>query len=323
MSFDLDSLQPGVDLSAVDIDAMDKGDTLDALEEALKEEPVAAEEPVEETVEEPAEEDTPAEEPGDEPARNEKGQFEKKIPKFRFDEQVGKERAAREAAEARAAQLERQIAERDAAAKQSADVEAMEASVEQLEKQYSQLLLDGEADQAAAVMKQIRKAERTIVALETESRTAKRTTQILESERVNLTIAQLEAAHPQLNPESEAFDEELVDDVLLKQSSYINKQGMAPSVALSKAVEYVMGRYQSEPAEDPKGLAKAAEERKTAQVKKNIAVAKAQPANLKESGLDSDKVGMTSSLPDITTMTQDEFNALPEKTRARLRGDTL
>ena len=113
--------------------------------------------------------------------------------------------------------------------------------------------------------------------------------------------------------------------MLAKQRSYMQKLGLPASLALAKAAEYVMGRYAKGAEAEPeaKGLSKAAEERKAAQVKKNIGAAKAQPSNLKDVGLDSDKAGQSSSLPDVTRLTQEEFNALPESTRARLRGDTL
>lgn len=333
MSFDLDSLEPGVDIDAIDIDKMDKGHTLEALEEALSDDPPPVDDPAPvdnpaPVDEPPADDPAPSDEEPEEQPRNEKGQFEKKearIPKSRFDEQVGKERAAREAAEARAAALEKQIVEQQAAQKQNADVEAMEAKIEDMEKQYTALLLDGEADKAAALRKQIRSAERQIATIDVENRTVQRTTQIIESQQTNLVVAKLESEHPELNPDSDQFDEELADDILSKQRSYMQKFGLSPSAALTKAAEYVMGRVAkaAEADPDPKGLAKAAEERKTAQVKKNLAAAKAQPASMRDVGLDSDKAGQSSSLPDVTRMTQDEFNALPETTRARLRGDVL
>ena len=327
MALDMDNLGAAPDIDNIDVSTLDKGDTLEALEEALRDDPAPEPEDKEEAPEpeEPEEPEEPAEE--EEQPRNEKGQFEKKeprIPKSRFDEQVGKERDAREAAERRAAELERQLLERQQQEKQSADVEAVEAKIGEMEKAYNQLLLDGEVDKASELMSKIRKAERQIATLEAEQRTAQRTTQILESERVELVIAQAESEYPQLNPESDQFDEQIVNFVLAEQQRLIKTQGLAPSKALGKAAESVMKRFApQEQAAPQKGLAKAAaEDRKAEQVKKNLAASKAQPASMKDSGMDSDKAGAT-GLPDPTKMTTEEWAALPEATKARLRGDVL
>lgn len=329
MALDMDNLGSAPDIDNIDISTLDKGDTLEALEEALQDDPVPekAPEPEAKELTEPEEAEEAEEAAEEEQPRNEKGQFDKKeprIPKSRFDEQVGKEREAREAAERRAAELERQLVERQQQERQSADVEAVEAKIGEMEKQYSQLLLDGEADKAAQIMSQIRKAERQIATTEAEARTAQRTTQILESERVELAIAQAESQFPQLNPESEEFDEQIVNFVLAEQQRLIKTQGLAPSKALGRAAESVMKRFApQEQAAPQKGLAKAAaEDRKAEQVKKNLAASKSQPASMKDSGMDSDKAG-ASGLPDPTKMTSDEWAALPEATKARLRGDVL
>lgn len=324
MALDMDNLGPAPDIDNIDISTLDKGDTLEALEEALQDEPTPEKEaPEPEAKEEPPE---PEEAEEDQP-RNDKGQFDKKeprIPKSRFDEQVGKEREAREAAERRAAELERQLVERQQAERQSADIDAVEAKISEMEQEYSKLLLDGEAEQAAKIMSQIRKAERMIASAEAETRTAQRTTQILESERVELAIAHAESEYPQLNPESEQFDEQIVNFVLAEQQRLIKTQGVAPSKALEKAASSVMKRFAPQEAPEPqKGLGKAAaEDRKAEQVKKNLAVAKQQPASMKDSGMDSDKAG-ASGLPDPAKMSVEEWGALPEATKARLRGDVL
>lgn len=319
-------LAPGPDLDTIDISKMDKGDTLEAIEEALKPQDDPEVQKLADEVNSEAEE--PAEEPAEEEQpRNEKGQFEKKseakIPKSRFDEAVGKEREAREAAERRAAALEQQMQQAQAQRQMSADVEAMETKVAEMEKQYNQLLLDGEADKASDVMRQIRHMERAIATAEVENRTSQRTAQILESERMELAIAQLEAAHPILNPESESFDESLVNFVLAEQRRLMQTEGLAPSKAIAKAATTIVERYgpKAAPVEEQKGLSKAAEDRKAEAVKRNIEVSKAQPASMKETGMDTDKAGLTSSLPDVSKMTKDEYDALPDSMKAKLRGD--
>lgn len=307
---------------------VDRGDFLPeaktAPEPEPKEEEKAAEpEPEEEKApEEPAEQEETEEDKH--PKDKQTGKFEAKIPKSRFDEAVGKEREAREAAERRAAALEQQLRESAAQAKNTEQIEAMEAEVSQLEEQHAQLLLDGDVKKAAEVMKQIRHAERQIAKAEVTAETKQITSQALETERTNLVIAQLEAKYPQLNEQSEEFDERLVNFVLSEQQRLM-RQGFSRDSALQKATVDIMDVYgkKAEPAKEEKGLGKAAAaDRKAEQVKKNLDTQKSQPASTKDVGLDSDKLG-DKALPDITKMTQDEFNALPESTKARLRGDIL
>lgn len=282
-------------------------------DELLKTEPEVKPEPV-------------AEDEDKDPPRNEKGQFEPRIPKARFDEAVGKEREAREAAEARAADLERQLAAKTKAEETTAQVTELETQVTELEKQHAQHLLDGEADKAAAVMREIRMTERKIVRMEQQDKAAAVTTQVLEAERFELTVARLEADHPALNPKSESYDEDLVQMIVDRQRSLVG-QGLTPSKAMEQAATKILERESrlrtpAKEAEPEKGLSTAQTDRKAEQVAKNVETAKAQPPSMKDVGLDSDKVG-EKALPNIGQMTPEEYAALPATTRARLRGDML
>ena len=321
---------------------IDRGDFLPDQIAALN--PPPADEPkVDDKVEEPKDEevdelkadedskDEPKEEDDEVHPKDPKtGKFEPKIPKSRFDEQVGKERAAREAAEAKAAALEAKLAERETAKAEEAktsEIEAMESTIAELEKKHAQLLLDGEADKAAETMREIRMTERKIARIEARADAKAETSQILEAERFELAVAKLEADHPVLNPKSETFDQDLVEMILDRQRSLVAK-GVAPSRALTEAAEKIMEREarlrtaESKDESEEKGLSKAQEDRKAAQVKKNLETAKAQPPSTKEVGLDSDKTG-EKALPNITQMTAEEFAALPAATRAKLRGDLV
>lgn len=268
----------------------------------------------------------------DEQPRDDKGRFaekEARIPKSRFDEAVGKEREAREAAERRAQELERKLAETSANKEAAAEIERIEGEVEALEVKYQELLLDGNTAEAAKVMKQIRLAERQIATAEAESRAKATTARAIEADRLEAAIARLESDYPEFNTQSEAYDEDLVGLVLTKQRSLI-QDGMSPSVALTKAGKDVAERFlkkqeeTTEVKDDSKGLAAAAkqDDRKKEAVAKAIETQNAQPASTKEVGLDSDKLG-EKGLPDVTKLTADEFEALPESTKARLMGNLV
>ena len=258
--------------------------------------------------------------------RDDKGRFEAKIPKSRFDEAVGKEREAREAAERRAAEAERKLQEGQAAQVRTDQIDAIEADIANLEQKHADLLLDGNAKEAAAVMKEIRMAERRIARAESDAIADQRVTRTLETQKFDTVVARIEADYPEFNPDSDKYDTDLVGLVLAKQGNLIRSEGMTPSAAMEKAAKDVAGRFlkageAETKVEEKKGLASTqAADRKQEQVAKNLEASQRQPASMKDAGIDSDKAGKTSSI-DVSTMSADELAALPEATRQRLRGD--
>ena len=319
-----DTLESSADIAAREAAAAASKETLDA---KAAEDAAAAEALAEKAVADAAAETAAAQ------ARDEKtGKFTKKdhtdearIPKERFDEAVNKERAGREAAERRAAEAEAALR---AQVKVETDAEA-DAAIEKLESQHAQHILDGDTAKAAAVMKEIRVAERKIG----ESRSAQAMAGVeeraVEKFRMDATISRLEVDYPALSPSSELFDEELVNYVLSEQVRLMQVDRMIPSAALQKAAEKIMSKFKPAvvaPVAEKQGLDAAAKgdtDRKADQVKKNIATAAAQPSGLKEAGLDSDKGGQTDAEPDIMKLSSEEIAALPEATKARMRGDFL
>ena len=311
---------------SLDQAAIDRGDFLPEEIEALKtdapvEDPVIEEAVAEDTVEEAVKEVVEEEEKPEEPARDDKGRFTG-IPKARFDEAVGKEREAREAAERRASELERQLAERAQAQVKTEQTEELETRISEMEKRHAQFLLDGEAEKAAELMRSIRHTERQIARAEAQADARTATSQILEAERFELAVAKLEADYSTLNPKSETYDPELVEMILDRQARLV-QGGMPPSQAITNATDFVMKRVARDEAPAQQGLAAAkAPDRKAEQVKKNLEVQAKQPPSMKDVGLDSDKLG-EKAMPNVAQMTLEEFNALPAATKARLRGDTL
>lgn len=328
---DLDNLGAAPDIDNLDLKSMDFGNEVAAKEPEVKEPP--SQESLEAEVkeangEEPETKDDGEEAEAKEPVRDDKGRFtekEARIPKSRFDEQVGKERAAREAAERRAQELERQLAERAQSQEDAKQTEELEKSIEELEVKYQELLLDGNTTEAAKIMRQIRVTERQIATSEAETRAATRTEQVLEQERMNVSIARIEADYPEMNPQSESYDQDLVDLVLSKQRTMMATEGLPPSKAIAKAAEEVAKRFlvrkEAEPEPEKKGLTPKSDRTQQA-VEKALAAQKAQPASMKEVGMDSDKLG-EKGLPDVSKLSADEFDALPQATKDRLLGNLV
>lgn len=254
-------------------------------------------------------------------ARDEKGRF---IPVSRHKDVLEKERERADTAERKLAELSAQLKQVD----RSADVEKLDAEIVELEKEHAKALIDGDAGKAAEHMRAIRLKERTIAINESEHLSARAKDQAREEVRVDMAIERIESAYPQLNDKHEEFDETLTDMVLAAQRTYIERDRMLPAEALVKAAATVMEKFKSAmpaAAADEKGLQAArdaAKERAEAQVKKNLEAAEKTPAALKDAGKDADKSGMTEKI-DVSKLTDEEFRALPEATKARLRGDML
>lgn len=254
------------------------------------------------------------------PPRDDKtGKF---IPVDRHKTILENERAARETAERKLQELQASLKQVDV----NADVAALEAEIETLELARDAALVDGDKEKAALLAKDIRHKERSINAVTQTYQTTQAEANAVERVRFDLVVDRLEAIYPTLAESNEAFDQAAVDDILGWQQVYITRDRLSPSAAMLRAAEKVMGApkaAEAEAAPAAKGLAKGAEHtRATDQVAKNVAAANQQPANMKDVGLDSDKAGMSKG-PEGGKLTYDELEAMPDATKARLRGDML
>lgn len=263
------------------------------------------------------------------PARDATGKFAPKpktdegatIPKARFDSAVQKERERAETAErllAEATRANNQI-------QRNADVTKLEADVGELREQEHKALIQGDSAKARELAAEADRLNRQIAIQQAGDMSAAAKDAALESMRMELAIENIEANYPQLDENSEEFDQDITDDVLDKQRGYMERERLSPSKALLKAVKYVMGRQAAPAATEPAktGLSAASKglDRKAAAVAKNLDAAARQPASTKPVGADSDKHGQTKDLPEASQMTFAEFSALPDATKAKMRGD--
>jgi hypothetical protein len=305
----------------------------EAAEKAAADEAAAAEKLAEEAAARKAADEAAAAAAKEEQARDEKtGKFAKRddahIPKARFDEAVNKERQAREAAENKLIELQKQLKTVDRAA----DNEKLETEITALEQQHTKLMLDGESDKAAAVMKEIRLKERQIGIATSTAMSEAAKEQAREDIRFDMAVEKLEETYPEFNPKHEKFDRDLVTMVVALQGHKIG-EGLSPSKALIAAAEDVMkrlvgdgGKPKEEKKEDESlSAAKGATDRKAAAVEKNLDTAKRQPASTSVAGKDSDKGGEKAVGYGEKGMiiTPEEFAAMPESTKSKLRGDVL
>ena len=292
-----------------EISGLDFGNDLP--EEAVVEEvvdEVIEEEVVDEVVEEVVDEEV-AEVVEDVEAEDEVVEEAKKhmIPKRRLDDVVAKQRKA----EQEAAELRKELAEALAKAEAIPAIDILALS-----KQRSEATLDGDLEKAAQIDKQIYEASKQVAAEPIDMEALE--SRVEAKMELKATLTSVFEEYPQLDTDSDSFDEELNSEALVFQSAYLH-QGYSPAEAVRRAANAAIRVVRPEllaATEAPKVAAKA---RKT-NVKGNVDASNAQPPKMTQ----GESGGKTSSeMVDINKLTDEEFDALPEATRARMRGDLV
>ena len=265
--------------------------------------------------------DAEAEEAKDEEPKAKK---DSRIPLSRHKEILEKEREQR-------ASLERQLAQYQngqQVANVNEEITALENSVLKLEKEYANLLTDGEIDKATAVMQQIRKAERDMAESKSDMKIHAAEIRATERARYNTALERVEAAFPTLNPDHDDYDEAAMAEVADLKSAYEMK-GLTPTAALQKAVKMIVEprttRQEVATSSNPRvGEKDIAAERKKDAVEKTVKAVGKTPPSLSRVGLDGDKLGGgANSAEAVMRMSQKEFAQLSEESLAKMRGDDL
>lgn len=252
-----------------------------------------------------------------------------RIPLARHKEIIDKLRGERDAALAETAKARNG----QVIASTNEQITAAENSLLALEADYAKQITDGFHEKAAAIMKEIRTTERSIIESKAEMRTQVAESRAYERVRYDTTVERLEAAYPQLNPDdTETYDEEAMDTVMRLMRSYQRDDGMTPAAALQAAAKKALGAGNAKqasavtvtPRVDPDDVAqKLTEERKKAAVGKAIDASGKQPPALKGVGADSDKAGGLLRAEDAIKMPYEDFMKISDKDLARMRGDEV
>lgn len=284
----------------------DRGDNLEAA-------PAPQPEATEPEATEP--EVTASEEPSDPVTKEaapepEKPKREPKIPKSRFDEINEKYKAAKEA-------LEQLQAEREA------ETQATEGGYDfdAAEQEYLEFVLDGKTAEAAAKRREIRAAERAQIEAEIEAKSSN-TVEVKSTQQQILDLSNKYAEEfPAFDPQDESFDAEAIEEVKALYTGYYT-QSQNAVLSFQKAVEAVVKlrgwdapAATEEPAPEPEPQKPSPK-----QVTAKVEMAKKQPTNLAGVGEGSTKHGMEVN---VAQLSEKEFDALPESTKARLRGDFM
>jgi hypothetical protein len=275
-------------------------------EDEPEEEPEAEEEPVAEAEEPEQAEEEPEIEPEDEPKKP-------MVPKSRLDEVLAKQKA-----------LQKQLDDL-MAAKEQVENAPDQYDFAEKEIEYQNLVLDGESQKAAALRAEIRQAERVQLEYELSQKMEQKVTQNQQMTALQQAASDLEANFPVFDRSSSEYSEEYTQEVIDLRDAFIVK-GENAVAALSKAAKYVIKEYGLDSSGEAPSLANKSAPRqadevakKRAEVSRKLKAASSQPPELP--GESSASRGERAA--DLSNMTEDEFNALPEATLKRLRGDIL
>ena len=234
------------------------------------------------------------------------------VPKARLDEVLAKQKA-----------LQKQLDEINAANEKAEDAPE-DYDFDAKEVEYQNMVLDGETEKAVALRREIRKAERATLEYEMRQEMSQTVNQDRQMTALQQAANAMEDAYPVFNRDSDDYNEDITNEVVELRDAFMMK-GYEAVDALSKAVKYVVKDHDLDQAQESApslaGKAQKTDElaKKRAQVSSKLKAADAQPPELP--GESSAHHGERAL--DLSTMTEEEFAALPEATLKRLRGDIL
>tara|TARA_R100001082_G_scaffold86258_1_gene52833 strand:+ start:1057 stop:2112 length:1056 start_codon:yes stop_codon:yes gene_type:complete len=281
-------------------------ETTENVEESTEAEESAEAEPEEPELEEAAELEEEAETKPKKPM----------VPKSRLDEVLAKQRKLQE-------QLDALTVEKETVPSEPVP-EAYDFDSKELE--YQEHVLNGETDKAVALRKEIRAAEKTQLEFEMGQKFNQYTDQSQQLQALQKAAIEMETQYPVFDKNSDTFNEDYTNEVIQLRDAFVS-QGNDVVEALQKAVTYVVKTNDIETISEtstldapaPKQTTKTTDQvaKKRKEVSKKLKAAETQPPDMpgESSSAHGEKV------VDISSMTDDEFNALPEATLKRLRGD--
>ncbi len=192
----------------------------------------------------------------------------------------------------------------------------------------AEALKNGETDKAADLQAQQTRLM-TQYTQQVSKEIAQQTTQSsTEDARYDSRVSEVEQTYPQLNVDANEFDESLAGRVTALRDAY-QAQGYAPADALDEALTVFepllqpTGQTQTQTQNNGQSQGETndpAQQRKEEAVQRNIDAQQQQPPNTQGTGHDSSEHGQGSGV-NVKEMSEEEYEALPEDTLRRLRGD--
>ena len=246
------------------------------------------------------------------------------IPKARLDREIQKRR-----------ELEQRLAELETSQKVEAAVEDkpidlsgsvdMEAITKALD-----MNLDGKNSEAAAIIAEqlqnavkfgseaTRDQMKELVAASTEAAVTQAVGQVKQqgvATEMESVISEIETDYPVFNPDADGFDQGLVDRAMTMRR-VLEADGAAPAEALREAVQLTISRHRPELVKASAPAPAPAPEAEVKSRKRNAQAAVAQPA--RQAGQPNGDEG---TKLDLSALSEEEFDALPDSVLREMRGD--
>ena len=296
----------------------DGAEDVPAAEDDAGDEPAAADEDLRTAAEELEEGTEEAKKTGT--PKSGKGKF---IPLDRHEKLLKKERARRE-------ELEAQLSQSRAGqqmAQANEDLSRVEDELVAMEAKYNDLLAEGDTQTAAQLMTQIRRKNAELSSITAAHRDAEVMARAVEKVRFDEALDRIEEAYPELDPESEDYDEDTYQDVYDLMMAG-RQRGLSATKALQRAVARVMGAETTAqkrattatPRVDENDVASR---RRGEAVRRNLDAARRTPPATHRISANNDAAGGALTAKAVMSMSEDDFEKLSDKDLARLRGDVL
>jgi len=186
-----------------------------------------------------------------------------------------------------------------------------EVDIKALSEQHADAILEGDSHKAAELQAQIIQAAITSAKSGTEAPdTAAMVQQAVQQVELTRTAEELQNVYPQLDKDGDTFDAELNDKVFKFYEGLV-LGGTPPAAALAEAADTVMAAAGVTTAGTPGATNRG--------ISKKVDAAAATPPAL------TPAVGGTNTttlptLEDVSNMSAEEWDALPESTRQKLMG---
>jgi hypothetical protein len=214
--------------------------------------------------------------------------------------------------------------------KSEAETKELDTKLDDLYEKVEQARGLGKTQEAAKIQREIDTINRQLSSAAASTEAAQVALAAARAAQYDSFVEAVELKFPELNPESEHYDEDMAEEVRDLTSAYIAK-GMPEVAALKKAMVYIYrdedvlknGTAASYEKKEEKVAPKNDKKEKVAAERKNVAGRVATANKTPPRTEDAGRNNGTDVKIDVTKMSDDDWDKLPESTKARMRGDFL
>lgn len=237
---------------------------------------------------------------------------DQRIPKSRFDEVNER----RKDAERRLAEMQKQ----QQGETQGETQPEIDFDFNAKEDEYQDAVLEGDKDKAKNIRAEIREAEGRLYEQRAQKNAKQTVEQSSEQQKLRTQIVEAQAEYPELDSNDNNFNQEANNEAMDLFESY-KARGYAPSEAMSRAVDRTSRLYgltplskRGEPQQEQQEQNQPSDKPSQQDVDKKTQTANKQPPQPQTRSQED-------TTPDIMSMSEEEFDNLPDAEKAKLRGD--